>query len=1542
VGGDTHTECEPTNSSCHHRSRDAAVSDEGKHDDIDEDVDNDNSVEFHVLAWMSKKYIDHDNVKETFTLLKKDGLTTTYGFKSRWMEDIGSQLSHDGENEGLINKCKGASDFVSVEETVRCIINTATSWFGEKGVSRNMKTYCAKIYKCMSCGVHTNVDRTTKIAHKKVVNVKSKSEVGKKSGKLVRGTHIASRPTRLTTNRLVRQAYYSPWTMRKVLKNAVCTESQHMSKTKRRVVRWNWFIQQQLEADGLTKETHNLKSIRDKIDLAYVTGERNLLANKYDRKVKLVDRSRRMLKAKKAKASRRQPPPSRAQAQGVSGTVSTKITVCSANVNGAGNVAALMALPENRNVTLYLLCEVKNKIVGLPRGWKCIQQLRQKGRKAGGGLAVVYDTAVVNLAICNKSSYRSDGREPEFLSVKRKRADGKFEVYTAFYNPPAAKCTDGYSALCVMLDAFSHDAKCIGVLVGGDFNANLYDNYMKQNEQLDIVPHRSVNTNASNIRRGDALWKSINKFGTLTKQVKLLNVDSADQHIMPTHFQHGKLGVRDSIAVLDYCLTLKEDMYNSVQSFEVCKGIQDHCFLHIELSLTVCSVVRPAKTVPNYNKLRRVLDIETRSERKVMFQKHVDTAIANLTSEESKQMNMAGFTKLMQDVCLRALGPKRISRNNKPTCAWWSQEMTDNVRKRRRLRRRAWRHSMSKKSDNSVSITLKEEVNTLRKEFQSLMRAAKRKYWQQLKSNFTIDGVDISKAHKLINSVIANRDSSSDQLFTLDQLTAAWKLIVSKSPPNTSEKLKATTERAAQRAEDWKRNGVASFAEITAAEVRAAKKFLKNGKAAGVDGLTNEVIKHLSENGMALLVTVLNRLLADPERELPRVWFRSLVALIPKKAIPETEIDFRPITLLSCLAKFMERVLFLRMRKQFPLSDDQAGFREKRGCPEMSTRLALLKQQARAGGVPVCLSFLDIKKAYDSCPWGCITEKMIDKGVPEYLVRYAHYWLRTHTRRIIAGDEDLDNLKWDMVVNRGVMQGSVWAPALFDGFIDDLLVSLAEQAAVEDASVGCALINGYGTVNRQFGYADDMAISRQSVAAQNRALDVCHQWAEDNGMQWAPSKSVSMYLPKPTGSGVIFNRATFRGQLPSSDKKSDVILGGVVLKRITMFRYLGINFISSNKRIYLDNAAALSKVDVMIDKMKFGWKAQGGMPLDVGSVCAFAKIYSKCLYGGEVYPVNPKSTDKVFHKAARSLLGRYDTCNGERAIKFLGWQSTKRACSLMTVGNAIRMATSPVASLRQEIKQTLSKFGPDTQKKKTLPWTRHVWDALENLDDPDLVSLFNGAISEVYDVKKADEINGDWKKWRDEDKQYYTAHPIMKASPYLAHYSYIFYDRRFNAPNSKPSLCPVCNAPGSSDTPRHLTKECSDMTVKHIMSEVQKKTHVIGRERAAALLMMGFLAEPGNGGGDIRQHDEALVKQMKEWEVSQWVDLSQFHRRLYELRSAAYHRKKNNNNVFRVATSGELQQVGETSSHSIADVGMDYRRQVAAKRKQDILDGHTP
>ena len=167
--------------------------------------------------------------------------------------------------------------------------------------------------------------------------------------------------------------------------------------------------------------------------------------------------------------------------------------------------------------------------------------------------------------------------------------------------------------------------------------------------------------------------------------------------------------------------------------------------------------------------------------------------------------------------------------------------------------------------------------------------------------------------------------------------------------------------------EGVKRSKYLGCDEITRAEVDKAIQKLKNGKAAGVDDISAEMLKYGGESVKEWMWKVCKK--AFESGKVPNDWKNAVIVPLYKgKGSSDECKNYRGISLLSVAWKVYARVLIERVWRitEGMLDEQQGGFRKGRGCVDQIFAVKQICEKAKRKKKKVFMGFMDLEKAYDS------------------------------------------------------------------------------------------------------------------------------------------------------------------------------------------------------------------------------------------------------------------------------------------------------------------------------------------------------------------------------------------------------------------------------------------------------------------------------------------------------------------------------------------------------------------------------------------------
>ena len=189
---------------------------------------------------------------------------------------------------------------------------------------------------------------------------------------------------------------------------------------------------------------------------------------------------------------------------------------------------------------------------------------------------------------------------------------------------------------------------------------------------------------------------------------------------------------------------------------------------------------------------------------------------------------------------------------------------------------------------------------------------------------------------------------------------------------------------------------------------------------------------------------------------IPSAWGDSvLVHIFKEKGDIQECNNYRGIKVLTHTFKIWERVLDRRVIECTDIHESQFGFMPGRSTIDAIFILKQTIEQYREGQKDICVTFIDLEKAYDRVPREEIWRTMSEGMVPEQYVKLVHdMYTGCRTKvRTVAGESSKFNVEVDL------HQGSALSPYLFLILMAVLTERVRKEAPVSmlfaDAIVLC-------------------------------------------------------------------------------------------------------------------------------------------------------------------------------------------------------------------------------------------------------------------------------------------------------------------------------------------------------------------------------------------------------------------------------------------------------------------------------------------------------
>ncbi|KAK6730854.1 hypothetical protein RB195_007365 [Necator americanus] len=173
--------------------------------------------------------------------------------------------------------------------------------------------------------------------------------------------------------------------------------------------------------------------------------------------------------------------------------------------------------------------------------------------------------------------------------------------------------------------------------------------------------------------------------------------------------------------------------------------------------------------------------------------------------------------------------------------------------------------------------------------------------------------------------------------------------------------------------------------------------------------------------------------------EVPKQWKTSKTVLLYKKGDPHDIGNYRPICLLSVIYKLFTRVILNRIEKVLDEGQprEQAGFRKGFSSIDHIHTVSKLIKVSREYKMPLCLTFIDLKKGFDSVETEAVVEALDNQGVPTQYIKVLRELYSNFTTGISPFYKNtiIDVKSW-------VRQGDTISPKTFTATLENAMQKL--------------------------------------------------------------------------------------------------------------------------------------------------------------------------------------------------------------------------------------------------------------------------------------------------------------------------------------------------------------------------------------------------------------------------------------------------------------------------------------------------------------------
>ena len=406
-----------------------------------------------------------------------------------------------------------------------------------------------------------------------------------------------------------------------------------------------------------------------------------------------------------------------------------------------------------------------------------------------------------------------------------------------------------------------------------------------------------------------------------------------------------------------------------------------------------------------------------------------------------------------------------------------------------------------------------------------------------------------------------------------------------------------------------KPDSVFHFMPTTPDRINKILKNMEPKHSSGVDGITSEILKHLTNEISIALTTAINSSIITGIFPSKLKTARVIPLFKNKGKIWHFE-NWRPVSLLPALFKIYEREFYDQIIEYFEsnslLCENQFGFRNKRSTEDAVLVFQdLAKEILNKRQTPFAI-FMDLSKAFDTIDHKILLEKLKFYGFSPEALKLMKNYLSDRCQYVDIGDGITSEVRG---VGVGIPQGSILGPLLFLIYVNDLPRSTDLLQSVLFAD----------DTNLLGSYATFTSNGNISIVKINAELQRVYEWLAANKLSLNISKTKYMIFPNKLD--------------PKPPPKEKLEINKIKLSVVSQFDFLGITI--DSKLTWTPHTTKIAgKISRIIGVMK---KIKRYAPPSVMKTIYQALVFTRLNYGIKAWGFAHNKVFNIQKKAIRVM-----------------------------------------------------------------------------------------------------------------------------------------------------------------------------------------------------------------------------------------------------------------------------------------------------------------